>query len=71
MRRTIKLTDRQSEMVLAMFGGNAEDAHYSDEEIRELIVLIWQWQWGVSRSLLSALNVVPLDDEAPNLEAAE
>jgi hypothetical protein len=56
MRRTIKLTDRQAEMVLAMFVGNATNDHYSDEEIRELVTLIWEWQWQVGRALISAFN---------------
>jgi hypothetical protein len=57
LRRTIKLTDRQSKMVLAMFAGNEESGHYTDEEIRELVTLIWEWQWGVGRALLNAMNV--------------
>ncbi len=56
MRRTIKLTNRQAEMVLAMFVGGAKDEHYSDEEIRELVALIWEWQWQVGRALLNAIN---------------
>jgi hypothetical protein len=73
LRRTIKLTDRQAEMVTAMFVGNKKDGHYKDDEIRELVTLIWEWQWGVGRSLLAALNATRRlpDDEAPNLEAAE
>jgi hypothetical protein len=56
MRRTIKLTDRQAEMVLAMFVGNEKDGHYTDDEIRELVTLIWEWQWGVGRALLKAIG---------------
>jgi hypothetical protein len=56
MRRTIKLTNRQAEMVLAMFVGTEEDGHYPDDEIRELVTLIWEWQWGVGRSLLDAIG---------------
>jgi hypothetical protein len=56
LRRTIKLTDRQAKMVLAMFAGSEEDDQYSDEEIRELLTLIWEWQWGVGRALISAFN---------------
>jgi hypothetical protein len=40
MRRTIKLTDRQAEMVLAMFVGNEKDGGYTDDEIREFVTLI-------------------------------
>jgi hypothetical protein len=57
LRRTIKLTERQRHMVLAMFAGNEEGDHYTDEEIRELMNLIWEWQWGVGRALLDAFNV--------------
>jgi hypothetical protein len=73
MRRTIKLTDRQAEMVCAMFVGNEKDSHYTDEEIRELVTLIWEWQWGVGRNLLAALKALrrPSDIEASNLEGAE
>jgi hypothetical protein len=56
MRRTIKLTNRQAEMVLAMFVGNEKIEHYTNEEIRELVTLIWEWQWGVGRSLLKAIG---------------
>ena len=56
MRRTIKLTNRQAEMVLAMFVGNEKVEHYTNEEIRELVTLIWEWQWGVGRSLLKAIG---------------
>jgi hypothetical protein len=56
MRRTIKLTNRQAEMVLAMFVGNEKVEHYTNEEIRELVTLIWEWQWGGSRSLLKAIG---------------
>ena len=56
MRRTIKLTDRQAELVLAMFVGNEKDGHYSDDEIRELVTLMWEWQWGVGRVLLDAIG---------------
>jgi hypothetical protein len=44
-------------MVLAMFVGNEIDSQYADEEIRELVTLIWEWQWGVGRALLDAMNV--------------
>jgi hypothetical protein len=57
LRRTIKLTNRQRQLVLAMFVGDELDAHYTDEEIRELVTLIWEWQWGVGRALLDALNI--------------
>jgi uncharacterized protein YjaG (DUF416 family) len=56
MRRTIKLSNRQSEMVGAMFE-NPTDEHYSDEEIRELVAQVWEWQWQVGRSVLDAINV--------------
>ena len=56
MRRTIKLTNRQAEMVLAMFVGNEKVEHYTNEEIRELVTLIWEWQWGGGRSLLKAIG---------------
>jgi hypothetical protein len=56
MRRTIKLTSRQAEIVLAMFVGNERDEHYTDDEVRELVTLIWEWQWGVGRSLLEAIG---------------
>jgi hypothetical protein len=56
MRRTIKLTNRQAEMVLAMFVGNEKVEHYTDDEVRELMTLIWEWQWGVGRSLLAAIG---------------
>jgi hypothetical protein len=56
MRRTIKLTSRQAEMVLAMFVGNEKDERFTDAEIREMVTLIWEWQWGVSRSLLDAIG---------------
>ena len=57
MKRTIKLTDRQRQMVLAMFVGNEIDCDYTDDEIRELVALMWEWQWGVGRALLNAMNV--------------
>ena len=57
LRRTIKLTEKQRHMVLAMFAGNDEVGHFTDEEIRELVYLIWEWQWGVGRALLDAFNV--------------
>jgi hypothetical protein len=56
MRRTIKLTNRQAEMVLAMFVGNDRVEHYTNDEVRELVTLIWEWQWGVGRSLLQAIG---------------
>jgi hypothetical protein len=43
-------------MVLAMFAGGEESSHYTDEEIRELVNLIWEWQWGVGRALINALS---------------
>jgi hypothetical protein len=49
MRRTIKLTDRQAEMVLAMFVGNQTDAHCTDDEIRELVA----WKQVVQPSACS------------------
>jgi hypothetical protein len=52
MRRTIKLTDRQAEMVLAMFR-ERKDGHYTNDEIRELVTLIWEWQWGRNESRLA------------------
>ena len=70
MRRTIKLTDRQAEMVLAMFVGNEKDGHYTDDEIREFVTLIWEWQWGVGRALLEA-NGSPHESGTSTLEAAE
>jgi hypothetical protein len=33
-------------MVCAMFVGDEKDEHYSDDEIRELVVLMWEWQMG-------------------------
>ena len=48
----MKLTDRQRQMVLAMFVGNEIDGDYTDDEIRELVALMWEWQWGVGRALL-------------------
>ncbi len=39
-----------------MFAGNDEVIHFTDEEIRELVNLIWEWQWGVGRALLDAFN---------------
>jgi hypothetical protein len=73
LRRTIKLTDRQAEIVTAMFVGNDKDGHYKDDEIRELVTLIWEWQWGIGRSVLESLKVVKRapDDDASSLEAAE
>ena len=44
MRRTIKLTSRQAEIVLAMFVGNERVEHYTNDEVRELVTLIWEWQ---------------------------
>jgi hypothetical protein len=61
MRRTIKLTNRQAEMVCAMFVGNEKDEHYNDDEIRELVTLMWEWRWGVGRSLLDAIGVSRTD----------
>ena len=40
-------------MVDAMFE-NATDKHYRDEEIRELVARMWEWQWQVGRSVLDA-----------------
>jgi hypothetical protein len=57
LRRTIKLTERQRHMVLAMFAGNDEVGQFTDEEIRELVNLIWEWQWGLGRALLDAFNL--------------
>jgi hypothetical protein len=62
LRQTIKLTDRQAEMVLAMFVGNEEDGRYTGDAIRE-------WQWGVGRSLLKAIG--PHESRSLTLEAAE
>jgi hypothetical protein len=70
LARTIKLTDRQAEMVCAMFVGNARVGHYTDDEIRELVTLIWEWQWGLSRSVLKAIGS-PHEGGASTLEAAE
>jgi hypothetical protein len=70
MRRTIKLTDRQAEIVLAMFVGNENDGHYTDGEVRELVTLIWEWQWGVGRSLLEAIGS-PHETGTLTLTAAE
>ena len=71
MRRTIKLTNRQAEMVLAMFVGNEDGGHYTDDEIRELVTLVWERQWGVGRSALKAVGS-PHESEAvfPILAAA-
>ncbi len=44
-------------MVLAMFAGNDVVIRFTDEEVRELVNLIWEWQWGVGRALLDAFNV--------------
>jgi|ERR1700722_6176878 hypothetical protein len=73
LRRTIKLTDRKAEMVTATLVGNEKDDHYKDDEIRELVTLIWEWQWGISRSVLEARQAVKRtpDGEASSLEAAE
>jgi hypothetical protein len=59
--------------VLAMFVASEKDSHYTDDEIRELVTLIWEWQWGVGRSLVKALKAVGSshDGEASTLEAAE
>jgi hypothetical protein len=70
MRRTIKLTDRQAEMVLAMFVGREKDGRYTDDEIREFVTLIWEWQWGVGRALLKAIGS-PHESGTSTLEAAE
>ena len=43
-------------MVLAMFVGNERVEHYTNDEVRELVTLIWEWQWGVGRSLLKAIG---------------
>jgi hypothetical protein len=43
-------------MVLAMFAGDEEGGHYTDDEIRELVTLIWEWQWGVGRSILASFR---------------
>jgi hypothetical protein len=56
MRRTIKFANQKAEMVLAMFVGNANDEDYSDEEIRELVALIWEWQWQVGRAVLDVTD---------------
>jgi hypothetical protein len=42
-------------MVCAMFE-NATEKHYTDEEIRELVALVWEWQWQVGRAVLDAIN---------------
>jgi hypothetical protein len=55
MRRTIKLTARQNEMVRGMFD-HATDKNYDDQEIRELVARIWEWQWQVGRAVLDAIN---------------
>ena len=57
-------------MVLAMFVGNEKDGHYTDDEIRELVTLIWEWQWGVSRALLQAIGS-PHEPGTSTFEAAE
>jgi hypothetical protein len=54
MRRTINLTDRQAEMVLAMFVGNENDGHYTSDEIHEFVTLIWEWHWGVGRAAINS-----------------
>ena len=43
-------------MVLAMFVGNERDENYTNDEVRELVTLIWEWQWGVGRALLEAIG---------------
>jgi hypothetical protein len=43
-------------MVLAMFVGNERVEHYTNDEVRELVTLIWEWQWGVGRALLEAIG---------------
>jgi hypothetical protein len=60
-------------MVTATLVGNEKDDHYKDDEIRELVTLIWEWQWGISRSVLETLQAVKRtpDGEASSLEAAE
>jgi hypothetical protein len=57
-------------MVLAMFVGNENDSHYTDDEIREFVTLIWEWQWGVGRALLEAIGS-PHESETSTLVAAE
>jgi hypothetical protein len=39
-------------MVLAILVGNERVEHYTNDEVRELVTLIWEWQWGVGRALL-------------------
>jgi hypothetical protein len=70
LRRTIKLTARQAELVLAMFVGKEKDDHHTDDEIRELVTLMWEWQWGVGRSLLRAIGG-PYGGKASTFEATE
>jgi hypothetical protein len=48
VRRTIKLTERRRHFALAMFTGNDEGGHGTDNQIGELVTMIWQWQWGDS-----------------------
>ena len=60
MRRTIKLTNRQNEMLHSMFE-DATDKHYDDEEIRELVAMIWEWQWQVGRAVVNAINLRRLE----------
>jgi hypothetical protein len=57
-------------MVCAMFVGDGKDGRYTDNEIRELVTLIWEWQWGLGRSLLRAIGS-PHAGEGSTLEAAE
>ena len=66
MRRTIKL----AEMVLAMIVGNGKDSDYTDDEIREFVTLIREWQWGVGRALLQTIGS-PHESGTSTLEAAE
>jgi hypothetical protein len=52
-------------MVLAMFVGNEKDVH-TDDEIRELVTLIWEWQWGVGRALLKQLGAITSREPRPS-----
>jgi hypothetical protein len=58
-------------MVLAMFVGNDKVEHYTDDEVRELVTLIWEWQWGVGRSLLQAISGSPEGSGFRTSDAAE
>jgi hypothetical protein len=74
MRRTIKPTNRQAEMVLAMFIGNEEDGHCTDDEIRELVTLAGSGNGGSamlhSRQLGALTNPKPSSQSLQQLSGS-